>query len=181
MGCGSSKALVINAEDAITLTSLGRLPINVAHERGGSMAVKHGDALFVVGGCGLAIVDVSSPAQPKVLCDRVLTGVSSDGSGSRYDATVCIDDEGEYVFIAGRRGLSVVDVKDRTEPKQIGMYSFEGKKQSVVNALLDAGSRAPIPEQGTSYSRYNPNNEETYCYPGEAPAQPSPTTTTSCS
>ena len=129
MGCTGSKPLEVSAEDAITVAPVGRIPITVAHAHGGSMAACHGSTLFVVGGHGLAIVDVSDPAAPVVQCDRIPTGVTTTGEGSRYQATICVHEQGNTVFVGGRLGLAVIDVSSCSAPKVIGKFLFMARSR----------------------------------------------------
>ena len=74
-----------------------------------------GDLLFIAGGGGFAVIDVSNPREP-VKVKQIDTGVASNIGG----AHCLLHTEKPIVYFAGGYGLAVIDVTDPTAPVKVG-------------------------------------------------------------
>jgi len=82
-------------------------------------------ALVAVGGDGLAIFDITAPANPTLLSQHTTGGMTEDVAVS-----------GHYAYLAtGSAGLEVLDWSDPTAPQTVGRYS-----SGLVQAVALTGS-----------------------------------------
>lgn len=87
--------------------------------------------IFVTGGLGVAIVDVSDPAEPKFL-SSVSTGVLTTSSQCSSALLTCA--KGTFLYVAGEPGLAVIDVNDPKAPKAVGLGK-EGEGSPVKTGV----------------------------------------------
>jgi hypothetical protein len=80
---------------------------------GGAFVRVRGSHAFVTGGHGLAVVDVSTPSQPKKLVN-VDTGVLAHNSPGH----VFVDKQ--YAYVVGGLGMRIFDVSDPANPTPVG-------------------------------------------------------------
>mmetsp|Transcript_118717 Transcript_118717/g.296012 ORF Transcript_118717/g.296012 Transcript_118717/m.296012 type:complete len:362 (-) Transcript_118717:82-1167(-) len=118
----------------------------LSHEGGAGVAL-NGDLMYIAGGHGLAVFDLSDPALPKRLGSVIDTGVirankthtQHHHESARLAAElVLVDNE---LFVAGNKGLAVFDVSDAAAPKPVatldtGALSHEGDSALAVCGKL---------------------------------------------
>lgn len=89
-----------------------------------------GGLLYLVGGKGLAVFDLSDPAAPRRIGNVIKTGALSNLTGG----AACVLHEG-HLFIAGAKGLAIYNVaRDLRAPRKVGhmravdtqVLSYEG-------------------------------------------------------
>jgi hypothetical protein len=99
-----------------------------------AVVVQNGYAFVAVGDAGLAIIDVSNPADPQ----RV-GGYDTGG----YAMGVAVS--GNYAYVAdGAAGLQVIDVSNPANPQLVGGYDTSGEAEDVAVS----GSYAYVADRG---------------------------------
>merc|ERR1712150_330594 len=96
-----TKALSVDGGTAIALA-----------EDGGACAMP---VMYVAGGKGLAIFDISTPEAPKKIGETIDTGALSH---SEAGATIGL--LGSVMYVVGGYGVSVFDISNPLEPQRIG-------------------------------------------------------------
>lgn len=75
---------------------------------------------FFGGGGGLAVIDVSSPAAPKLI-KKVVTGCATSGNTERKGGGcfALLGPSGTHIYVVGGDGFAVIDASDLSKPKKI--------------------------------------------------------------
>jgi len=121
----------------------GVIPENVTAEEsppyssGAALAV-NGTCLYVLGGRGLQVLDISKPDTPALEGSRIDTGSTTHTSGAALAVL------GSKLLTAGGAGLSVFDISDAKAPKKIqtintGVMSDSGPAGLLVQGLNVGG------------------------------------------
>jgi len=103
---------------------LAKVDTGALSHDGGASAVMNGDLMYVAGGYGLAVFDLSDPAQPKRVGDVQSTGaIRSDKYKGQHVEIARLAAElvlvGNTLYVAGNKGLSIFDVSDPPAPKLV--------------------------------------------------------------
>eukprot|EP00929_Paragymnodinium_shiwhaense_P022198 TRINITY_DN14240_c0_g2_i1.p1 TRINITY_DN14240_c0_g2~~TRINITY_DN14240_c0_g2_i1.p1 ORF type:complete len:360 (-),score=62.93 TRINITY_DN14240_c0_g2_i1:269-1348(-) len=109
---------------------------------GGATTVKNGNILYLAGGNGLRVVDTSEPKKPALLGSVIDTGALANDAGvaggiavaSTQPLTRCL-------YLAGGKGLAVLDLSDPKAPSKIGDVIDTGALSyncGVAMVLLEA-------------------------------------------
>ncbi len=167
--------VVVSLDDPLNPKIVNRLAFK--HPRAVAIQFRYG---FVVDDDGLKVIDVTSPAQPRII-DGALVPLA--GARDVYVART-------YAYVAdGKDGVAIIDVKDPEKPRLVQLYTAEGKlndvnqvKIAMTNASLFAyvadgrnGLRVlqlTSPETMPTYAGFSPRPQPqliaTYKTKGEA-------------
>lgn len=120
---------------------------------GGAGVALSGDRMYIAGGHGLAVFDLSDPALPKRIGDVIETGVirsTKDHGKAQESARLAAELAlvGSTLFVAGNKGLAVFDVSDPDTPQRIRQldtgaiaWSSEAALAVRANFLYIAGGK----------------------------------------
>lgn len=71
--------------------------------------------MYIVGGKGLAVLDISVPDAPRKVGETIATGALADSS-----AGAALSLLGSNLYVAGGKGLAVMDISNPLQPQRIG-------------------------------------------------------------
>jgi len=133
---------VMDVSDETTITQVGSYPMA---SRPFEMAVKDEFAFINAGNKNLEILDISSPAQP-----RLVASFAYDVPDMLYDIQLL----GNYLFIAtGISGLQVLDITDPVHPARVGYF------QSGFITVIEVDCPyiyVTVPDNGLYVLRFDP-------------------------
>ena len=118
-----------------SMEKIGGINTGVCTYHGDEACQLQGDLLFVAGGGGFAVIDVSNPKEP-VKLSQMDTGVASNFGGGHC----LLHPSQPIVYFAGGYGLAVIDIKEPKAPFKVGetiktgAASMQGNEGMVFSA-----------------------------------------------